>query len=262
MAGSRRRITNPHLLAHATADRLTRILIIGNERLRADAVEALLRHQADMTVVGNTLWLPETAFRAVALQPDIIIIDFNLDDRTAVDAATAIWRAGFTAGVIFLSDCESDSVLLAAIEAGASAVVCENRAAAEMIGVVRAVAHGAFGFPAGIVARVVSKRRLSFDGQARVTHRERQILALIAKGLANREIAARAGISYVTVRTHVRNLANKLGAHSKLEVLAKARQLDLIPDWPGHLAFQEAAETRSTPGESVILPIESRVACA
>jgi DNA-binding NarL/FixJ family response regulator len=62
----------------------------------------------------------------------------------------------------------------------------------------------------------------------RLTSRETQVLRLVAEGSPNREIASRLAISYLTVRTHLRNLGNKLSAHSKLEVLVKARELALI----------------------------------
>jgi DNA-binding NarL/FixJ family response regulator len=62
----------------------------------------------------------------------------------------------------------------------------------------------------------------------RLTQREHEILRLLAEGLDNRGIAARLGIGYVTVRSHLRNLSSKLNAHSKLEVLARAAELRLI----------------------------------
>jgi DNA-binding NarL/FixJ family response regulator len=64
----------------------------------------------------------------------------------------------------------------------------------------------------------------------KITDRETAVLSLMAEGVASRDIADKLGISYVTVRTHVRNVAGKLGAHSKLEVLARARQLDIVND--------------------------------
>src|ERR1700737_527319 len=71
-----------------------RIAIVENHRLVAEALEAVLSRQADMVVVGNLGSVAETAMRARELNPDVAILDFRLDDGTAVDAARAIGRAG------------------------------------------------------------------------------------------------------------------------------------------------------------------------
>jgi DNA-binding NarL/FixJ family response regulator len=207
------------------------VLIVGNERLLADSLEALLRHESDIEVVGNTFWLPQMANRAVALNPDVVVIDFHLNDLTAADVAKAIWRAGSRAEVIFLTERESESVLLAAIEVGACAVVDGSRAARDVIEVIRRGAHGASDISVHTIGPMLRGRHLALDLHHCVTHRELEILALLAKGVSSREMAASLGISYVTVRTHLRNLASKLGAHNKLEVLAKAHRLELISVW-------------------------------
>jgi DNA-binding NarL/FixJ family response regulator len=207
-----------------------RIVIVENHRLVADALEALLNQEADMVVVGSMDSVAETAKRASALNPDVVILDFRLHDGTAVDAAKAIDRTGCTPKVIFLTRDESDTVLVAAIEVGASAVLYKSRASADVIACVRTVAHGATLIHPGTIAALLKKRRMVDAARQTITDREMAVLSLMAEGAASRDIAARLGISYVTVRTHVRNVAGKLGAHNKLEVLARARKLDLVND--------------------------------
>jgi DNA-binding NarL/FixJ family response regulator len=207
---------------------LIRIAIVDNHRLVADALEALLNQQGDMVVVGSMDSVAETARRAAVLNPDIFILDFRLCDGTAVDAARVIDRTGCRAKVIFLTRDETDTVMFAAIEAGASAVVYKSRASAEVIACVRTVAHGATLIQAGTIATMLKKRRAADVARQRITDREKEVLRLMAEGAASRVIADKLGISYVTVRTHVRNMAGKLGAHNKLEVVARARQLDLV----------------------------------
>jgi two-component system response regulator DevR len=208
--------------------RLIRIVFVGVRQLIADALEALLHQQPDMVVVGKVGSIPDSAKHAADLSPDIVIMDFGLHAGTAMDAATALGRAGCDAKVIFLTWDESDSVLLAAIEVGASAVVYESWAASDVINAVRAVARGITLIRPRTLATLLNNRRLRNDLRSGLTHREREILGLMVLGAPSREIAARLGISYATVRTHLRNLAAKLAAHSKLEVVAKAHELDLI----------------------------------
>ncbi|HSS92908.1 MAG TPA: response regulator transcription factor [Candidatus Dormibacteraeota bacterium] len=197
-------------------------------RLVADALEALLNQQPDMVVLGNVGSIPETSIRAAELNPDIVVMDFGVNAGTAMDTAAAFGRAGSDTKVIFLTWDESDSALLAAIEVGASAVVCESGTAADMINAIRGVAGGVTLIPPRRLANLLNNRRLKNNVRSGLTHREREILALMAYGTPSREIATRLGISYTTVRTHLRNLATKLAAHSKLEVVAKAHELELI----------------------------------
>lgn len=207
---------------------LIRILIVEDHQLVADALEALLNQQPDMVVVGNVGSVADSAARAKELCPDVVILDFRLNDGTGADAAMAIWQAGCEANAIFLTRDESDTARLAAIEAGASAVLYKSRASVEVIDAVRTVAGGGTLIPRGTIAALFNKGR-QMDGQRdRLTSREKEILSLMAEGTSSREIATRLGISYLTVRSHLRNLGTKLAAHSKLEIVVKARELALI----------------------------------
>jgi two-component system response regulator DevR len=207
---------------------LIRIAIVESVWLVAEALEAVFSRQADMVVIARLGSVAETAMLARELKPDIAILDFRLDDGTAVDAARAMGQAGFETKMVFLAGDKSDMVLLAAIEVGASAVLCKSGPAADMIDAVRSVAHGATLIYPGDVAALLMQRRVLDDPHKELTHREKVVLGLVAEGIASREIADRLGISYFTVRTHLRNVACKLAAHSKLEALVKARQRELL----------------------------------
>jgi DNA-binding CsgD family transcriptional regulator len=78
------------------------------------------------------------------------------------------------------------------------------------------------------IATLLAKRR-AIDAQLySLTVREKEVLRLMAEGMSSRSVAARSGISYTTVRTHIRSLGSKLGVHSKLEAIVKARELGLL----------------------------------
>jgi DNA-binding NarL/FixJ family response regulator len=202
-----------------------RILIVEKQQFVADALVALLSQQPGMVVVGN---VGSVAQSAPELNPDIVILDFRLNDRLAVEAARTLGQGRSEAKVIFLTDDETDNVLLAAIDAGASAVLYMSTAAAQVIDAVRTVAVGGSLIPPRTIANLLDNRRKTDGVRASLTVREREILRLMSEGISNRNIATKLGISYVTVRSHIRNLAGKLAAHSKLEVLAKAQQLGLV----------------------------------
>lgn len=205
-----------------------RILIVERQQLVADALEALLSKQPGMVVVGNFGCLADSTLNAQDLSPDILILDFRLNDGVAADAAVAIRQARSEAKVIFLTDDDGDYVLLAAIEAGASAVVYLSTAGTEVVDAIRVVADGRSLIPPHAIAKLLENRRRTDGVRNSLTGREREILRLMSEGTSNRDMATRLGISYVTVRSHIRNLSGKLAAHSKLEVVARAQQLDLV----------------------------------
>src|SRR6202007_3458379 len=103
---------------------------------------------------------------------------------------------------------------LAAVEAGASAYLHKSTQASEVIGAIREVARGASLISPAMVARLASRGRDRAHVRESLSPREREVLRLMADGVATREIGRRLGVSYATVRTHVRSLSHKLGARS------------------------------------------------
>jgi DNA-binding NarL/FixJ family response regulator len=122
----------------------------------------------------------------------------------------------------------SRPLLEEAVRAGARGYLLKTQPADELVDAVRRIAGGEMLIPAAALAELM----VGSDDRAhlldRLTSREHEVLRLLAVGLDNRGIAARLGIGYVTVRSHLRNLSSKLDAHSKLEVLAHAAELGLI----------------------------------
>jgi DNA-binding NarL/FixJ family response regulator len=222
---------SPHAIpaaeVHETPDPI-RIMIVENQRFLADALEALISRAPGMLVVGNVGDISDCSPVAAELHPDIVIMDFRLADEAAIASVRAMFEAGSQAKVIFLTREESDQVLLAAIEVGASAILNLSSPADEVIHAVRAVAEGASLISPLKISRLLNGRRKTDVMRDKLTNRETEILGLMAEGASNREIAGRLFISYNTVRCHVRNLSGKLAAHSKLEVLVKAEQFDLV----------------------------------
>ncbi|GAC1507345.1 MAG: response regulator transcription factor [Candidatus Dormibacteraceae bacterium] len=208
-------------------------MIVEKQQFVADALEALLSLQPGMLVVGNFGAVADTTPNAQDLNPDIVILDFRLNDGVAADAASAISLARSEAKVIFLTNDEGDDVLLAAIDAGASAVLYMSTPAAEVINAIRVVADGGSLIHPHTIATLLNNRRRTDGVRDSLTAREREILRLMSDGTSNRDIATSLGISYLTVRSHIRNLSGKLAAHSKLEVVAKAQQLEFVRQ-PAH----------------------------
>jgi RNA polymerase sigma factor (sigma-70 family) len=209
-------------------DDSTRVLIIEDHQVVAEGLAALINDQKDMTVVGHTGSVADAIARAAELKPDLVLIDFRLNDGTGADAAAGIRQLRPETKLIFLTREDSDAARFAAIESGASAFIHKSRAAQDVVDAIRTVAGGGSLFTPRTIAQLLNSRREVEAQLERLTPREKEVLRLMAEGMPSREIASRLGISYTTVRTHIRSLGSKLGVHSKLEAIVKARELALV----------------------------------
>lgn len=205
-----------------------RVLIVEDHQIVADGLTALLNGQKDMTVVGNIGSVAESAAKAVEVLPDIVLLDFRLNDGTGADAAAAIRRVAPNAKHIFLTREDSDVARFAALESGASGFIHKSRAAAEVVDAIRKVAAGGTLITPSAIATLINRRRQMDSQRESLTAREKEVLRLMAEGVSSRDIASKLGISYATVRTHIRSLDAKLGVHSKVQAIVKARELALI----------------------------------
>ena len=206
----------------------TRVLVVEDHQVVAEGLAALINDQKDMKVVGQAGSVADSITLAAELKPDIVLMDFRLTDGTGADAATAIRQMRPETKLIFLTREDGDAARFAALEAGASGFIHKSRAAQEVVDSIRAVADGGNLFTPRGIAQLLNSRREAEAQLEKLTAREKEVLRLMAEGIASREIASKLGISYTTVRTHIRSLGSKLGVHSKLEAIVKARELALV----------------------------------
>jgi DNA-binding NarL/FixJ family response regulator len=205
-----------------------RVLIVEDHRVVAEGLAALINHQGDMKVVGEAGSVADCVDLAADLGPDVVLLDFRLPDGTGAEAATAIREIRPEAKLIFLTREDTEAARFAAVQAGASAFIHKSKAASEVVDAIRDVARGRVLITPRTIATLLAKRRAIEAQLERLTPREREVLQLMGEGLSSRSVAAKMGISYTTVRTHIRSLGSKLGVHSKLEAIVKARELGLI----------------------------------
>ena len=208
--------------------RVTRVVIVENHQLVSESLGLLLDGQKDMEVVGKASSVAEAAELPASLMPDVVVMDYHLGDGTGRDAAMAM-RATFpNIRFVFLSRDESDDARLAAVEAGASAYLHKSSPAAEVIVTVRKVAQGISLITPSMIAGLVSRGKDREHMRDSLSPRERDVLQLMADGTSTRQIAEKLGISYSTVRTHVRSINTKLGAKSMVNAVVTARALEIV----------------------------------
>ena len=212
-----------------------KVLLVEDHRLMFEGLTSLLGEYDDLTVLGVATTVADAVAKAMFLKPDVVLMDYRLPDGDGAQATEKIRTQLPDTAVVFLSADVSEAAMMRAVEAGAAGYVSKAASSEELISAVRRAADGEFLVGASTMARLLQQRRQSDQRQAEkarigaeLTGREREVLALMADGLDNYDIAKELRIGYGTVRGHVRGVLEKLGAHSKLQAVATARQAGLV----------------------------------
>lgn len=194
---------------------------------------ALLRDGFD--VVGAASTAADGVRIAAERRPQVAVLDFNLPDASGSDLARWIRERSPETTVVFLTADERDEPLLAALEAGVRGFLFKTQPSAEIANAIRKAAQGHSVMPPGRVNEVLNRERQKRTEEERLqrererlTPRELEILALVARGAANKEIARDLHLSLATVRWYVQQAIEKLETHSKIEAVARARELKLL----------------------------------
>jgi DNA-binding NarL/FixJ family response regulator len=208
--------------------KVVRVLIVDDHRVVADGLRLVLDEQPDLQVIATAGDGAAALRLASATPPDLVLVDYRLPDMTGAELAAQLRDRQPGIRVLFLSMVVSAPLIREAVKAGARGYLVKTQPAEELVDAVRRAARGEMLVPASTLAELVVGADEGAQLLDQLTPRESDVLRLLAAGLDNRAIAARLGIGYVTARSHLRNLSSKLGAHSKLEILARAVELGLI----------------------------------
>jgi DNA-binding NarL/FixJ family response regulator len=209
-----------------------RVLIADDHPLFREGLHGLLDSLADTEVVGEATRGDEAIREAKTLQPDVILMDIKMPGINGIEATRAIVAASPHISILMVTMLEDDESVFAAMRAGARGYVLKGANQAEMLRAIRAVASGEAIFAPGIAKRV-----LGFFAAARpsvpsrvfpeLSERETELLALIAQGRTNQEIAEQLGLTLKTVRNHVSNIFSKLQVADRAQAVIRAREAGL-----------------------------------
>ncbi|MBV9292538.1 MAG: response regulator transcription factor, partial [Frankiales bacterium] len=163
---------------------------------------------------------------AAQTQPDVVIMDIRLPDGSGLDAVKRLRATNAQLGIVVLTMYAGDEHLFGALEAGASAFVPKDAPADDVVAAARHAAASPDAFSAADLASAM-KRRLTPQGP-QVSPREREVLGLLADGLAVAQIAKTLYISESTAKTHISKLYEKLGAGNRAQAIMAAMRMGLI----------------------------------
>ena len=218
-----------------------RVLIADDQELVRTGLGMILDAQPDIDVVGQASDGIEAVALARRLQPDVCLFDIRMPRQDGIEATRAIAGPGVEnpMSVVIITTFDLDEYVYAALRAGAKGFLLKD-AGADLLGqAVRAAASGD-----ALIAPNVTVRLLEAFADAApaaapdqpvelLTEREEQVLAAVARGLGNNEIASELYITLSTVKTHVASLMAKLGARNRVEIAIWAYQTKRSPRRPG-----------------------------
>jgi DNA-binding NarL/FixJ family response regulator len=207
-----------------------RIFIVDDHPLVRDGLRALLTSVPDMLVVGEGANGEEAIARAGELEPDLILMDLHMPGINGVEAIRRLAHANPKIGMLVLTMLEDDASVFAAMRAGARGYLLKGAGQAEVLRAITAVAHGEAIFSPQIAQRMMQyfatmPPSLPPGAFADLTAREREILALIAAGQSNAQIAEELVLSPKTVSNYVSNIFSKLQVADRAQAMLRARQV-------------------------------------
>jgi DNA-binding NarL/FixJ family response regulator len=181
---------------------------------------ALLAAEDDIEIVGEAASAAQGLARIVATQPDVALLDVRLPDGSGVDVCRDVRANHPSIACLMLTGYDDDEAIYAAVIAGAAGYVLKGAAGSGLVDSVRKVAAGRSLLDPALIRRVLDRMSGRDKGDARLeslSARERQILALIADGLTNREIGLRLSLAEKTVKNYVSGLLSKLGLQRRTQ---------------------------------------------
>lgn len=210
--------------------RPVRLLIADDHEVVRQGVRAVLERQSGWTVCGEASTGREAVAQAIALQPDVVVLDVSMPGLNGLEATRQI-RHAVPAKILILTVHESDQVVTEVLDAGAHGYVLKADAGRKLVEAIRALLRHQEFFTERVLA--VAARRAGSRGPAparaeRLTSRQREVLQLLTEGKSNKEIGTALGMTTKTAETHRAQIMAKLNLHSMSELVRYAIRNHII----------------------------------
>lgn len=208
---------------------MIRVLIADDDALVRSALRAIVDAEPDLTVVGESADGIAVVHDVERLRPEVVLMDVRMPGIDGIRATELVCRRPDAPAVVVVTTFENDDYVYDALQAGARGFLLKRAPAAAFGDAVRTVVRGdSLLSPEAVRALVAARPRGSGAADrlaaVRLTDRESEVLALMATGLSNAEIAERLYLGVETVKTHVRGVLAKLGARDRVQAVVLAHE--------------------------------------
>jgi len=210
-----------------------RILLADDHELLRKGLAGLLNTQPDLQVVGEAEDGLEALGLARDLRPDLIVMDVHMPICDGLEATRLIRQVLPETPIVMLTIAKDDEILFQALQAGANGYLLKDSSSESFLRGVRMALEGQVALPSQLASSVFQQlgrreTRAGNGAEVGLTPRERDVLALMASGASNKEIAEQLSISLYTVKSHVRNVLSKLEVGSRREAAKVAARMGLL----------------------------------
>ncbi|MFI7313577.1 response regulator [Streptomyces hygroscopicus] len=202
-----------------------RVLLADDHPVVREGLSAMLESADGITVVGQAGSGEEAVVQAVALRPDITLLDLRMGGMDGVEATGQILRQVPGCKVVIVTTYEDDSDILRAVEAGAAGYLLKGSSRQELIDAVQTAARGETVLTPSLAGKLFRTR---VAGPSPLSGREREVLRLVGRGLTNAEIGAQLFVSEATVKTHLLRSYRKLGVSDRTAAVMTAMERGLL----------------------------------
>lgn len=215
----------------ASSARTIRIAIVDDHALFRDGTVSVLEGEADLAVVGQAGTGGEGLALLAHVTPDVAIVDVNLPDLSGLELARKAIERFPGVRILIVSAYDDYAYVTEALEIGVGGYLLKTASGRELVDAVHAVADGVFVLDRAVSTRLARRGRagVAGEGPEQLTPRELEVLALLARGLSNKQIAHELVLGLRTVESHVSNVLAKLGVASRTEAALRAVEQRLVP---------------------------------
>jgi DNA-binding NarL/FixJ family response regulator len=213
-----------------------RVLVADDHALYRRGLEMVLSAEPDIEIVGEAGDGAEAIQQAAELLPDVVLMDLRMPRRSGIEACSAIKEVAPTTKIVILTISDDEDDLFQAVRAGANGYLLKDVPGEQIADGIRAVHGGQSLISPSMASALLSEfaaisRRTGTRAHLpapQLTDREMQVLRLVGRGMANRDIAHELFISENTVKNHVRNILEKLQLHSRMEAVVYAVRENIL----------------------------------
>jgi DNA-binding NarL/FixJ family response regulator len=203
-----------------------RLLVADDHPVVRDGLRAMLATQPDMELVGEAATGSEAVERALALHPDVVLMDLQMPELDGPAAIATLRERAPEVRVLVLTTFGTDADITRAVDAGATGYLLKDAPREQLFGAIRAAVRGEAVLSPSVATRVLGRMRA--PAEEALSPRELEILGAVARGLSNKDIGRQLYVSEATVKTHLLRVFSKLGVDDRTAAVTVALERGII----------------------------------